>query len=145
VTPLPPAVRTTSAASKRACGNSDNVQAQYSPLPVPPGPVTRTLLYSEVNVPNVDAFDQRNRGYQFSVGTRHEIDVASMYTMLIDRGCNAKNPFHLFLAVPQDIFDECIHAVALNTDNVPPPTNDQRAFVNGAVHQYVISIPKCIT
>ncbi len=151
VTPFPAAVRSAfaaSAANKRA--RDDSVQAQFPSLPVLPGPVTRTLLYSEVNVLNVDAFDQRNRGYQFSVKTRREIDVASMYTMLIDRGCNAENPFHLFLAVPQDIFDDCIHAVALNTDNVPPPTHDkptigQRTYVNSAVHQYVLRIPKSIT
>lgn len=140
VTPFEADVRTVFSAEKRV--HDSNLDVQYPPPP--PVPVTRTLLYSGANTPNVDAFDQRNRGYQFSVKTRCEIEVSSMVTMLNNLGCNAENPFHLFLAVPQDIFEDCINAQALYTD-VPPPTGEDSAFVNAAVLQYVIRLPKSIT
>eukprot|EP00598_Pedospumella_elongata_P009229 CAMPEP_0185002044 /NCGR_PEP_ID=MMETSP1098-20130426/72756_1 /TAXON_ID=89044 /ORGANISM="Spumella elongata, Strain CCAP 955/1" /LENGTH=440 /DNA_ID=CAMNT_0027529461 /DNA_START=240 /DNA_END=1562 /DNA_ORIENTATION=- len=131
-----PANTTTRTAGKRALDDCIPVLAHE-----PPVPTERDLLSTEGNIP-VKAFDKRNRGFQFTVDKTRNMEFTPMETLLNGLGCSAEQPLHLFLAVPQEIFDSWVHTQSLVKTTGPPLTPENRAFINNRVHQYVIRIPK---
>lgn len=135
-----PAVSSTSAAAKR----SHDLAFPVGGAPVVAGPVNRTLFYAPAGYANIDAFDAVNRGYQFTISGSHSIQYDAMRTFLTSIHASAQNPFHLFVGVPQDIFDSWISPQTLSKANPPPLTAANRTYINNRVRQYVIRIPNTL-
>lgn len=130
----------TATATKRAHEASTHVS-----LPPPLSmPVQRTLWYSEEYFPNVNAFDQRNRGYQFTLNSTPHIQYTPMVSMLNTLDCTPVMPFHLFLAVPQDSFDKWLSAQEVQKSDLSVLTDADKAFIATPVRQYVVRILKVL-
>jgi hypothetical protein len=109
-----------------------------------PREVTRTLYYTTPDSALLHSFDQRNRGYQCTLSNQREIQYTPMMHLLQRTGCNTPgNPFHLFLAVPQEKYHDWIHqqAVVRTEAGAAALTADELETFHAQVHQYVIRIP----
>lgn len=105
---------------------------------------SRWLYYTSSNFANIDAFDGKNRGYQFTVSSTHKMRTAQMIPFLDAVGATRENPFHLFLAVPDYIFPSVTTTQTLEGTKKNPLTDAIRADIDARVRQYIIRIPSVL-
>jgi hypothetical protein len=107
-------------------------------------PATRQLYYSEATCPVLHAFDQRNRGYRFTLSESHVIQYTPVVALLDRLGCSPEQPFHLFLAVPQGRFDTWTRLPTLvrSEAGAVDLTAEEVAAFYERVRVYVVRIPE---
>lgn len=110
----------------------------------PPRPLNRSFLCADDIYGQVDGFDQRNRGYKFTLHPPYELQYTLLMEFLTQIGASPENPFHFFFAVPQENFDKWTAPLSVVKSELPEITCENQAFIAASLRQYVVCIPKSL-